>query len=181
MPSVSYHQDLRTPYDHTTPGERVMPSWITDLFKPEVLGVIAVIVFLIFLLVKVWPVLSRFVTLVNVLTGDDDTPGIAKRMDAQTKKLDAITEKQHAQDTLLERVRNQVENDHTQNFRDDLDSVSAKLDAISLELREHVSISKVKDSEATETAYRVAVLADKVNKIHPVIERLGINLQPGKG
>ncbi|MGP9490043.1 hypothetical protein ACT3R5_15935 [Glutamicibacter sp. AOP5-A2-7] len=147
-----------------------MPSWVHDLLQIERLFTIALIFFIVYLLLKTigknWKFVSNFVRLVNTLVGDDKNPGIGVRMEQQTKKLDKQAE-------LLERVRAQVENDHDTNFRDDNDLIMEKVDDLATEFKAHVAISKAKDKEGDENAYRVAVLADKVNKIQPIVEQLG--------
>lgn len=147
-----------------------MPSWIHDLLQSERLLTIALIFFIIYLLLKVvgknWKFVSNFVRLVNTLVGDDKNPGIGIRMQQQTKKLDEQAE-------VLERVRHQVENDHDTNFRDDQDKLMKSVSDLTEEFKAHVAISKAKDKEGDENAYRVAVLADKMNKIQPIVEKLG--------
>ena len=147
-----------------------MPSWVDDLLQPGVLIPCAVILFILWMIVrsafKAFPFVAKFVALVNTLVGDEKNPGIGVRMEQQTKKLDGQAE-------ILERVRHQVENDHSTNFRDDQDKLMGKVDELTQEFKEHVAVSKAKDQEGDETAYRVAVLTDKVNKIQPIVEQLG--------
>lgn len=161
-----------------------MPQWLVDLMEPERLVTVALIFFVLYLFGKTvgknWKFVSNFVRLVNTLVGDDKNPGIGVRMEQQSKKLDKQAE-------VLERVRAQVENDHDTNFRDDNDLIMNKVDDLATEFKAHVAISKAKDKEGDENAYRVAVLADKVNKIQPIVEKLGAtwgdkprNIQPAK-
>lgn len=165
-----------------------MPAWIKDLLQIERLFTIALIFFLVYVSVgavrKNWKGLSRFVELVNMLVGADGEPGIGVRMDKQAEKLDAIAERQRVDSgdltrevgelaNVLERVRHQVENDHDTNFRDDQDKLIKSVEDLAEEFKAHVAISKAKDKEGDENAYRVAVLADKVNKIQPIVEQLG--------
>lgn len=147
-----------------------MPGWVEPLLQPGVLFPVAVILFIFWLIVqacfKFFPFVAKFVALVNTLVGTDETPGLKKWQEAQTVKLDE-------QAVVLERVRHQVENDHSTNFRDDQDKLLAGVDELKKEFKEHVAISKAKDREGDATAYRVAVLTDNVNKIQPIVEQLG--------
>lgn len=72
-----------------------MPSWITELVQMDRLLTIAFVLFFLWLIIrtlfKSYPFVHKFVTLVHDLVGDDENPGIAKRMDAQARKLDMIT------------------------------------------------------------------------------------------
>lgn len=52
---------------------------------------------------------------------------------------------------LLERVRMQVENDHSTNFREDLDRANKSIENISKKLDEHIVISKHHDREQAKT------------------------------
>lgn len=168
-----------------------MPSWMNDLLQVERLFTIALIFFIVYLLLKTvgknWKFVSNFVRLVNTLVGDEKNPGIGVRMEQQTKKLDKQAEKMDEQAEILERVRHQVENDHTTNMREEQDELISSVKGLTEEFKAHVAISKAKDKEGDENAYRVAVLADKVNKIQPIIEQLGKswgdkhrNIQPPK-
>lgn len=147
-----------------------MPGWIELLLQSGNIWSVAAILFILWILAvaafKFFPFLSKFVSLVNTLVGTEDKPGLKKWQEAQTAKLDE-------QAKVLERVRHQVENDHSTNFRDDQDKLMAKVDELTNDFREHVAISKAKDKEGDATAYRVAVLTDKVNKIQPIVEQLG--------
>lgn len=147
-----------------------MPAWVDDLLQPGVLIPCAVILFILWLIVrtcfKAFPFVAKFVALVNTLVGDETNPGIGVRMEQQTKKLDGQAE-------ILERVRHQVENDHQSNMRDDQDKIMASVEELTQEFKDHLAVSKAKDKEGDETAYRVAVLTDKMNKIQPIVEELG--------
>lgn len=147
-----------------------MPGWIEQLAQPAILWPTAIILFIFWLMIKtafkLFPFLSKFVALVNTLVGTDEKPGLKKWQEEQTKKLDGQAE-------ILERVRHQVENDHSSNMRDDQDKIMANVEELKQEFKEHVAIAKAKDKEGDETAYRVAALADKVNKIQPIVEQLG--------
>jgi len=154
-----------------------MPSWIELLLQPGVLFPVAAILFILWLIVracfKFFPFVSKFVALVNTLVGTEETPGLKKWQEAQTIKLDEQAIVLSEQATVLERVRHQVENDHSSNMRDDQDKIMASVEELKKEFKEHVAIAKAKDKEGDENAYRVAVLADKVNKIQPIVEQLG--------
>jgi len=154
-----------------------MPGWIEQLAQPAILLPVAIILFIFWLIVltcfKLFPFISKFVSLVNTLVGTDEKPGLKRWQEAQTKKLDGQAE-------VLERVRHQVENDHTTNMREEQDKMIATQDKLvasveqlTNDFQEHVAISKAKDKEGDETAYRVAALADKVNTIQPIVEQLG--------
>ncbi len=147
-----------------------MPSWIELLLQPGVLLPIAAILFILWLVIrtafKAFPFISKFVALVNTLVGTEEKPGLKKWQEAQAVKLDE-------QAKVLERVRHQVENDHSTNMRDDQDKLMKSVEDLTEEFKAHVAISKAKDKEGDETAYRVAALADKVNKIQPIVEQLG--------
>jgi hypothetical protein len=148
----------------------MMPGWIEQLAQPGILWPIAIILFIFWLMIKTafkfFPFVSKFVSLVNTLVGTEEKPGLKKWQEEQTKKLDGQAE-------VLERVRHQVENDHSSNMRDDQDKIMANVEELKQEFKEHVAIAKAKDKEGDETAYRVAALADKVNKIQPIVEQLG--------
>lgn len=147
-----------------------MPSWIELLLQPGVLFPVAAILFILWLVIrtafKAFPFISKFVALVNTLVGTEENPGLKKWQEAQAVKLDE-------QAKVLERVRHQVENDHSTNMRDDQDKLMTAVDDLKQELKDHIAISKAKDKEGDETAYRVASLTDKVNKIQPIVEQLG--------
>ncbi|UUX60186.1 hypothetical protein [Glutamicibacter halophytocola] len=155
----------------------MMPGWIEQLAQPGILWPTAIIMFILWLILracfKFFPFLSKFVSLVNTLVGTDEKPGLKKWQEEQTKKLDG-------QGEILERVRHQVENDHTTNMREEQDKMIATQDKLmhsveqlTSDFKEHVAISKAKDKEGDETAYRVAALADKVNEIQPIVKQLG--------
>jgi len=147
-----------------------MPGWIEQLAQPAVLWPAAIIMFILWLIIrscfKFFPFLSKFVALVNTLVGTDEKPGLKKWQEEQTKKLDGQAE-------ILERVRHQVENDHSTNMREDQDKLIASVEQLTSDFKAHVAISKAKDKEGDENAYRVAVLADKMDKIQPIVEQLG--------
>ena len=154
-----------------------MPGWVEPLLQPGVLFPVSVILFIFWLIVracfKFFPFVAKFVALVNTLVGTDEMPGLKKWQEAQTVKLDE-------QAVVLERVRHQVENDHTTNMREEQDKMIATQDKLvasveqlTNDFKDHVAISKAKDKEGDETAYRVATLSDKVNAIQPIVEQLG--------
>lgn len=140
-----------------------MPAWINDLLANGNLAAVAFTLFILYLLghaiYKLFPIISKFVKLINLLVGDDENPGIGVRMDKQTEKLEA--------------VRHQVQNDHRTNLRDDFDALTADVKELNDSLKTHIAISKARENEESENAYRVAVLTDKVNKMYPVLEELG--------
>ncbi|MCO1338095.1 hypothetical protein BJH93_04175 [Kocuria polaris] len=147
-----------------------MPSWVEDLLQPERLWPVAIVLTLLWLaarsLIKGWPLLSAFVGLVHTLVGDEDTPGIAERMEAQSRTLSTMGEK-------LEAVRAQVQNSHHTNMRDDIDGLTKTVDGLTETVEEvvsavrqqqndfavHVAIAKDSDRRQAETAEKVSRLA----------------------
>ena len=71
-----------------------MPEWISELVEPHTLVTVAFVLFVLYLIVKaflsLYPFLLKFTNLVHTLVGDDENPGIEKRMNAQTDKIDKI-------------------------------------------------------------------------------------------
>ena len=59
---------------------------------------------------------------------------------------------------IIEEVRNQVQNSHSTNLRDDLDRISRSLE-------EHIEIAKQSDRRQEETAQKVDQLADDVTSL----------------
>lgn len=169
----------------------MMPGWIEQLAQPAILLPVAIILFIFWLIIlacfKIFPFISKFVSLVNTLVGTDEKPGLKRWQEEQTKKLDgqamvldAQAKVLDGQAKVLERVRHQVENDHTTNMREEQDKMIATQDKLvasveqlTNDFKDHVAISKAKDKEGDETAYRVATLSDKVNAIQPIVEQLG--------
>lgn len=154
-----------------------MPGWLEHLATPEILFPTAIILLILYLMIraaiKLFPVLSKLVKLINTLFGDEEKPGVALRMNMIVESIAELSKDTKGQGVILERVRAQVENDHDTNFRDDQDKVMKTVEDLAEEFKEHVAISKVKDNEAAETSYKVAVLAENLSKITPVVEHLG--------
>ncbi|WP_180967251.1 hypothetical protein [Zhihengliuella halotolerans] len=142
-----------------------MPSWVEELLQPERLWPVAIVLTLLWLaarsLIKGWPLLSAFVDLIQTLVGDEDKgqPGIAARMESQSKALSEMGEK-------LEAVRAQVQNSHNTNMRDDIDGLTETVEELASAVRQqqndfavHVAIAKDSDRRQAETAEKVSRLA----------------------
>lgn len=139
-----------------------MPAWVDDLLQPERLITVALVLFLLWLLIKsliaAWPFLSQLVALVETLVGDADNPGIGDRMEAQGKKLADMGE-------LLESVRAQVQNSHDTNLRDDVDDLQTTVSLVHKKLDEHIAIAKESDRRQDKTAEEVAIMRRDIGRI----------------
>ena len=73
---------------------------------------------------------------------------------------------------ILERVRKQVENDHTTNFREDLDVVQKIVEQMESKLDEHIVISKHHDREQSVTARKLDTHVNQTEEMLPMLNEL---------
>ena len=66
---------------------------------------------------------------------------------------------------LLETVRSQVQNSHSTNLRDDVDTVIETVDTLSRRLKEHIQIAIKSDAAQDRTAEKVEQLVEDVGKL----------------
>ena len=131
-----------------------MPSWIDDLLQPGVLIPCAVILFILWLIVrsafKAFPFVAKFVALVNTLVGTDEKPGIGVRMDVMTKELKGNTAKLGVMEEQMETVHHELTTNHGSSVKDAtkrLEDQGAKTEKL---LADHI----------TETAHWTPMLSD---------------------
>lgn len=153
-----------------------MPSWLNDLTQPDRLIPVAVTMFLLWLIVrsvfKSWPFIANFVRLVNTLVGDDKKPGIAVRMDNQTKKLAAMEEQ-------IATIHHEVTPNHGGSMNDGLKRVEhrgketqAEVAEIKAKFERHVGISKEHDAQGAETARKLEEHIRQTEQLMPMLEDL---------
>lgn len=130
-----------------------MPEWVSDFLTPAGVGLLTLIVAIAYLLRKLWPVIHGFTNLMDDWRGEPARPGVPART--------GVMENVSLLRAEVEVVRNQVQNSHRTNFRDDLDNVEYKVDevykqigSLNSKLDEHISIT----AERRETAAEVTTL-----------------------
>jgi hypothetical protein len=152
-----------------------MPQWIQDLTVAQVilfLGAVSAAA------AGIWKVgrpalraLRRVADLADVVVG---TPAKVDASGAQEEparpgmvaRLTSLEEAKRAQNALLETIRSQVQNSHSTNLRDDLDTHGIRLDDLAAQvtdivtkLDEHIRIAIESDRRQDETAEQVNKLA----------------------
>lgn len=140
----------------TTPSPKVPSSWLSSPLVTWTLGLAALLTAVAILWKPVRGVarLGRAVTqFVEDWTGrpERSDPVTGDVLEPERRGVLAQLESVHAQ---LDTVRDQVENSHKTNLRDDVDRVEAKLD-------EHIDIAKDSDQKQAETAAKVERLYAK--------------------
>lgn len=73
---------------------------------------------------------------------------------------------------ILERVRKQVENDHTTNFREDLDGVKESIESVARKLDEHIVISKHHDRKQIATSRKLDDHVKQTEEMLPMLNEL---------
>lgn len=91
-------------------------------------GAVATIVGLPLAIVKGWPLLKRAVA---ILTVAEKLPEMASEITAQSATLEHLT-------TEVRTVKQQVQNSHVTNLRDDVDEVIGKIDGFHDKLDDHL-------------------------------------------
>lgn len=131
-----------------------MPSWVTDLLEPGVLWPVAVILFVLWLIVrsafKAFPFVAKFVALVNTLVGTDEKPGIGVRMDVMTKELKGNTAKLGAMEEQMETVHHELTTNHGSSVKD----------AVKRMEEQGAKTKKLLDDHITETAHWSPMISD---------------------
>lgn len=160
-----------------------MPGWVNDILQPERLFTITLIVFLGYVTVKSigknWKFLSKFVSLVNTLVGDADTPGIGVRMDVMTKELKENTGKLDAMEKRVSTIHHEVTPNHGGSMNDALrrseeqgKKTAGKVAETVEKLDQHIQISKTKDAEQEDTARKLDQHISDTEKWSPLIQDL---------
>lgn len=124
------------------------------------LGMTAVLILLVAFFWK--PVRSGAKLLRSIFLFIEDWNGSPERRD----HAGAIIEKgRPGVPALLETVRSQVQNSHSTNLRDDVDTVIETVDTLSRRLEEHIQIAIKSDSAQDQTAEQVKKLVEDVGKL----------------
>lgn len=137
-----------------------LPEWVSNLTVGETIGWViggaAVIAALAPVVRGVYRAGRAIVTFLH------DWNGTEERRDRSGR----IVEKgQPGIPALLETVRAQVQNSHNTNLRDDMDTISKKLD-------EHIAISKHHDRKQNETSRKLARHVEHTEQYNEMLEDL---------
>ena len=132
-----------------------MPSWLVELLEPSVLYPVAFMFFLFVLgtiaLIKLYPFILKFVNLIHDLVGDDKTPGIGRRMDAQGEQLKAIM--------------HEVLPNHGSSLNDSVRRTERALE-------DHLKVAEKQDQEQKATAKRLEGHIKETKEYVPLIKDL---------
>lgn len=132
-----------------------MPSWATDLLQTQNLIPMAMVLFVLWLLIrgafKAFPFVAKFVELVHTLVGDESNPGIGTRMDAQTEQLS--------------KIMHEVLPNHGSSLNDSVRRTEQALE-------DHLKIAEKQDAEQKDTAQRLEGHIKETNEYVPLIKDL---------
>ena len=132
-----------------------MPSWVIELLQPHNLVPMALVLFVLWLMIrgafKAFPFVAKFVDLVHTLVGDESNPGIGTRMDAQTKQLSQIM--------------HEVLPNHGSSLNDSVRRTEQALE-------DHLKIADKQDQEQKETAKRLEEHIVETKEYVPLIKDL---------
>lgn len=132
-----------------------MPSWAIELLQPHNLVPMAMVLFVLWLLIrgafKAFPFVAKFVTLVHDLVGDEEKPGIGRRMDAQGGQLKAIM--------------HEVLPNHGSSLNDSVRRTEQALE-------DHLKVAEKQDAEQKDTAERLEGHIEETKEYVPLIKDL---------
>ena len=132
-----------------------MPSWAIELLQPQNLVPMALVLFVLWLLIrgafKAFPFVAKFVDLVHTLVGDADNPGIGARMDSQGEQLKAIM--------------HEVLPNHGSSLNDAVRRTESALE-------DHLKVAEKQDLEQKETAKRLEEHIVETKEYVPLIKDL---------
>ena len=145
-----------------------MPQWIAELTLAQVVLFVAGIGAVGTALWKIGRPLLRAAKKLSQLA--DDWMGTPERLDSSgsptsparpgvAARLTSLEEATTAQNRVLETVRSQVQNSHSTNLRDDLDSLSDQVAGIVAKLDDHIHIAIESDRRQDATAEQVSQIA----------------------